>query len=66
MVYKLGRFLQLLGLILVPVALAGNVAREQEVTLGVMLAIAAAGMLLFYIGWLLARPRLRTRDASQE
>jgi hypothetical protein len=57
MVYKFGRFLQLLGLILVPVALAGNVAREQEVTLGVMLAIAAAGMLLFYIGWLLARPR---------
>jgi hypothetical protein len=57
MAYKLGRFLQLLGLILVPVALAGNMAREKEVTLGVMLAIAGAGMLLFYIGWLLARPR---------
>jgi hypothetical protein len=57
MAYKLGRFLQVLGLILVPVALAGNVAREKEVTLGVMLAIAGAGMLLFYIGWLLARPR---------
>jgi hypothetical protein len=57
MVYKFGRFLQVLGLILVPVALAGNVAREKEVTLGVMLAIAAAGMLLFYIGWLLVRPR---------
>jgi hypothetical protein len=57
MVYKFGRFLQLLGLILVPVALAGNVARQEEVTLGVMLAIAAAGMLLFYIGWLMVRPR---------
>jgi hypothetical protein len=57
MVYKFGRFLQLLGLILVPVALAGNVAREQQVTLGVMLGIAGAGMLLFYIGWLMVRPR---------
>jgi hypothetical protein len=54
--YRLGRFLQFVGLILLPIAMAGNVAREKDVSLGLMLGIAAGGMVLFYIGCLLARP----------
>ncbi len=60
MLYKLGRFLQLLGLLILPVGVAGNIAREDTVTLKVSLTIALAGMLVFFVGWLLqqaARPR---------
>jgi hypothetical protein len=53
--YRLGRFLQLFGLILMPVGIAGNVARPEEVTLGVSLLIAGAGIAVFYVGWLLSR-----------
>jgi hypothetical protein len=51
MLYKLGRFLQLLGLILLPVAIAGNVAREDVINLKVSLLISGAGILVFFLGW---------------
>jgi hypothetical protein len=51
MLYKLGRVLQLIGLILLPVAMAGNAA--ERLTLKDMLLLSAAGMLAFFIGWLL-------------
>jgi hypothetical protein len=51
MLFKTGRFLQLLGLIIVPVGMAGNIA--EKLTLGQMLAVCAAGMLVFFTGWLL-------------
>jgi hypothetical protein len=60
MLYKLGRFLQLLGLLITPVGIAGNVAREEEVNVKTSLGIAAGGMIVFLIGWLLqqaSRPR---------
>jgi hypothetical protein len=60
MLYKLGRGLQLLGLLLLPVAIAGNVAREDQINLKVSLAISAAGVLIFVLGWFLqqtGRPR---------
>ena len=53
MLHKIARFLQLLGLLICPVGIAGNVARPEEVTLKVSLMIAAAGMLVFALGWLL-------------
>ena len=53
MLYKLARFLQLLGLLICPVGIAGNVLRPEEVTLKATLMIAAAGVLIFTIGWLL-------------
>ncbi|HMC66481.1 MAG TPA: hypothetical protein VKI65_16215 [Gemmataceae bacterium] len=52
--YRLGRFLQLLGLALLPVAIAGQVMRP-EITLWHMLGIAGAGVVIFYLGWLLQR-----------
>ena len=54
----LGRLLQLLGLILLPVAIAGNLANER-LTLMQSLTLSAVGVLVFSLGWLLqqgARP----------
>jgi len=47
--YRLGRALQLAGLIILPVAIAGNVA--EKLTLWQSLSISAVGMLCFYAGW---------------
>jgi hypothetical protein len=55
MLYKLGRLLQLLGLLIMPVGIAGNVAREELVDLKSSLLIAGAGMIVFGIGWLLQK-----------
>lgn len=52
MLYKLGRFLQLLGLLIVPVGLAGTFAKPNEVGERAELTIAAAGALVFFVGWL--------------
>jgi hypothetical protein len=60
MLYKLARSLQLLGLLICPVGIAGNVARPEEVTVKMSLMISGAGILIFALGWLLqqaARPR---------
>jgi hypothetical protein len=59
MLRKVGRFLQLLGLFIAPVGIAGNLARPDEVNVKTSLGIGAVGMLLFTIGWLIqqmARP----------
>lgn len=58
MLYGLGRFLQFVGLLLLPVAMAGNVTNDLD--LRQMLALATVGILIFFVGWLLqqaARPR---------
>lgn len=58
--YRIGRFLQLLGLLILPMAVAGNLAREDQITLKVSLAMFAGGVLIFTIGWLVqqaARPK---------
>ena len=51
MQYRLGRFLQLLGLCIVPTGIAGNVLYPGVVTEGVMLTILAAGALVFFVGY---------------
>jgi hypothetical protein len=53
--YKVGRFLQLLGLILLPVGIAGNLAREDEIDLRTSLTISSAGIAVFCLGWLIQR-----------
>jgi hypothetical protein len=54
-VYRLGRFLQLLGLLIAPVGIAGNLARQDQVSTGTELGILAAGVAVFAVGWLLQR-----------
>ena len=51
--YRLGRFLQLLGLCILPTAVAGNVIYPQAVTEGVMFVILGAGVGVFLLGYLL-------------
>jgi hypothetical protein len=58
MLYKLGRALQLIGLLLLPFAMAGNLS--DKTTEADMLKVVAAGIGVFAVGWLLqraARPR---------
>ncbi len=57
MLYKVGRWLQLLGLLIAPVGVAGNLARPDEVNVKTTLVIAAVGIGVFVIGWLLQQVR---------
>jgi hypothetical protein len=60
MLYKLGRLLQIVGLILLPLAIAGNLAPENAIDLRTSLLISGAGILVFGLGWLIqqaGRPR---------
>ena len=51
MLYKAGRFLQFAGLVILPVAMAGNAA--EKLHLKQMLFLCLAGILVFALGWLL-------------
>ena len=51
--YKLGRFLQVVAMILLPVAIAGNVADPQRVDLKTSLILSGAGVVIFIVGWLI-------------
>jgi len=58
MLYGLARLLQLAGLIILPVAIAGNLA-DERLSLKESLLLSAAGVAVFILGWLLqqgARP----------
>jgi hypothetical protein len=52
LLYRLGRFLQLVGLIALPLAVAGNLAPDP-LPLGTSLALSAAGVVVFLTGLLL-------------
>jgi hypothetical protein len=51
MLYSIGRVLQFAGLILLPVAIAGEV--EGSLDLKQMLALSGLGVVVFIAGWLL-------------
>ena len=51
MLYKLGRALQLVGLIILPVAISGNVAEKLD--LKESLILSAIGIGVFALGWLI-------------
>ena len=53
MIYTLGRFLQLVGLCILPVGIAGNALDKMSER--DMLIIMGAGVLVFIVGWLLQR-----------
>jgi hypothetical protein len=50
MLYKVGRVLQALGLFILPVAMAGNMA--DKLSVGQMLILCVAGVGVFYVGYL--------------
>jgi hypothetical protein len=49
MLYKLGRLLQLIGMLILPAAIAGNFAGHLA-TKG-ELTLLGIGVLIFYVGW---------------
>lgn len=51
MLYKIARALQLLGLVIAPIGVMGNVA--ERLSLRDSLLVAGAGVLVFFVGWLL-------------
>jgi hypothetical protein len=53
MLYKLGRFLQVVGMIVLPVAIAGNLAPGEPLDLRASLLLSAVGVAVFTLGWLL-------------
>lgn len=56
MLYKVGRFLQFIGLfIILPAAIVGQ-ARE-DLTLGQMFVWTGVGIAVFYLGWSLQETR---------
>lgn len=58
MLYKIARFLQLAGLIILPFAISGNVAEKLD--LRESLILSAVGVGVFSLGWLLqqaSRPK---------
>ena len=53
MLYKLGRLLQIIGLILLPLAIAGNLSPERPMDLRSSLTLSAVGIVVFGLGYLL-------------
>lgn len=51
--YQLGRFLQLIGMIMLPLAIAGNLSPQNPLELRTSLTISAIGILIFGLGWLI-------------
>ena len=51
MVYRIARLFQLAGLIILPIAISGNVANKLD--LRESLSLSAIGIVLFIIGWVL-------------
>lgn len=49
--YKLGRVMQLVGLLLLPLAIAGNIAPDKPTTLGQSLWLSAIGITIFMVGY---------------
>jgi hypothetical protein len=52
MLYTVARVLQFLGLLILPIAIAGNLA-DERLNLKESLELSAAGIIIFAVGWLL-------------
>ena len=60
MLYKIARLLQLAGLLIVPIGIAGNLAERNQgpvLDLKQSLVISTIGCLVFFCGWLLQSSR---------
>ena len=53
MLYRLGRLLQLVGMAMLPLAVAGNVVDQERMPLKTSLLLSAAGVAVFVVGWLI-------------
>jgi hypothetical protein len=55
MLYRFGRLLPLAGLIILPAAIAGDLAEKLD--LKQSLALSGVGVLIFFAGWMLQQGR---------
>jgi hypothetical protein len=53
--YKLGRMLQLLGMLILPIGIAGNLARPEQFKESFTLQMAMIGIAVFFVGWLVQK-----------
>jgi hypothetical protein len=55
LLYKVGRLLQVVGMVLLPLAVAGNLVpvEAHRMDLRTSLALSAVGVAVFGLGWLL-------------
>jgi hypothetical protein len=60
MLYKTGRFLQLIGLILLPVGMAGNLARPEEFGTTSVFVLLLVGAGIFTLGYLIQQMARRS------
>lgn len=51
--YRLGRLLQLIGMIMLPLAIAGNLKPDDPLDLKTSLTLSGVGILVFGLGWLI-------------
>lgn len=53
MLYRLGRLLQVTGLVMLPIAIVANLAPERAVSLWTSLTWSGVGIGVFFLGWLI-------------
>jgi hypothetical protein len=53
MLYKIGRLFQVIGLIVLPLAIAGNLSPERTLDLRQSLSLSALGIVIFGLGYLI-------------
>lgn len=59
MLFRLGRGLQVIGMIVAPAGIAGNVLDPEKVRVQDSLAVAAVGVVVFAAGWLIQQAARR-------
>ena len=53
MLYRLGRALQVAGMIILPLAIVAQIAPERAIDLKTSLTLSGVGVLVFFLGWLI-------------
>jgi len=53
MFYKLGRILQVAGMIILPIGMVGNIVRPEQISVQESLMVAGVAIAIFGVGWLL-------------
>ena len=52
MFYRLGRLLQITGMVILPLAIVANLAPERPIDLKTSLTLSGIGIVVFFVGWL--------------
>ncbi len=53
MLYRLGRLMQVTGMVILPLAIVANLAPEHAIDLKTSLTLSGIGVVVFFVGWLI-------------